>query len=249
MTNYVRREWVLGFSALASATLLICLLKPSPTFAQDASPLSQVVVCTFNDRPEIFVMSENEDGVIEAIGRQATVTMDDKALTLIEGSTVYQFHGDQVTRLSGGSVTIGQCTDISVEITAIADGLEGTNSDNFRPLIPSRPIALSPPMTGSEREGFIRHVASCWNIDPSSGGARVQTSVLFKLNKNGDLDGDVELIATSGGDEKAEAEAMTSIERALRRCAPYAPKYLPIEKFDEWSVIEMTFDPSGIRMR
>lgn len=103
-------------------------------------------------------------------------------------------------------------------------------------------------MTGSEKEGFRVAVNRCWNVDPGSQAARVTVTVGFNLDQGGKVQGDVRQIAASGGDAGATSIAFQAARRAILRCG--ATGYdLPADKYDQWRDVEITFDPSGMRLR
>uniref|UniRef100_UPI004048A31F energy transducer TonB n=1 Tax=Yoonia sp. TaxID=2212373 RepID=UPI004048A31F len=128
--------------------------------------------------------------------------------------------------------------DAAVE-AALADALAATASPN---------VPAGPPMTGSEREGFRVAVNACWNVDPGSQAARVTLTVGFRLTQAGKVDGDVRQIAATGGDASATSIAFQAARRAILRCG--ASGYdLPADKYAQWKDVEITFDPSGMRLR
>ncbi len=109
-------------------------------------------------------------------------------------------------------------------------------------------LPAGPPMTGSEKEGFRVAVNRCWNVDPGSQAARVTVTVGFNLDQGGKVQGDVRQIAASGGDAGATSIAFQAARRAILICG--ATGYdLPAEKYDQWRDVEITFDPSGMRLR
>lgn len=110
------------------------------------------------------------------------------------------------------------------------------------------PVAIGPPATGSEMEGFGASVISCWNVDPGSQAARVTMTVGFSLLPDGRVDGDVRQVSASGGDADAIEIAFQAARRAILRCQSGGYK-LPADKYDEWKEVEVTFDPSGMRIR
>jgi len=105
-----------------------------------------------------------------------------------------------------------------------------------------------PPLTGSETEGFRVAVNRCWNVDPGSEAARVTVTVAFSLDQSGRVDGDVRQVAASGGSDGATSIAFQAARRAILRCG--ASGYdLPSDKYNQWRDVEITFDPTGMRMR
>ena len=142
------------------------------------------------------------------------------------------------TASSDNAATDTAATDAAVE-AALADALAATSSPN---------VAAGPPMSGSEKEGFRVAVNACWNVDPGSQAARVTMTVGFKLLPNGRVDGDVRQVSATGGDAGATEIAFQAARRAILRCQSGGYK-LPADKYDQWKEVEITFDPSGMRLR
>ena len=109
-------------------------------------------------------------------------------------------------------------------------------------------LPAGPPLTGSETEGFRVAVNRCWNVDPGSQAARVTVTVAFGLDKAGRVQGDVRQVAVDGGTSGSQSIAFEAARRAILRCG--ASGYdLPADKYDQWREVEITFDPSGMRLR
>jgi hypothetical protein len=68
------------------------------------------------------------------------------------------------------------------------------------------------------------------------------------LLPDGRVDGDVRQVSASGGDADAIEIAFQAARRAILRCQSGGYK-LPADKYDEWKEVEITFDPSGMRIR
>jgi len=110
-------------------------------------------------------------------------------------------------------------------------------------------VPQGPPMTGSERDAFRVAVNRCWNVDPGSVAARVTMTVGFSLTQEGRVDGNVRQIAASGGDDGAVRTAFEAARRAILRCQNPNGYDLPADKYGQWKDVEITFDPSGMRLR
>ncbi len=127
--------------------------------------------------------------------------------------------------------------DAAVE-AALAAALAATAPD----------LPAGPPLTGSEREGFRVAVNRCWNVDPGSQAARVTVTVAFGLDQAGRVQGDVRQVAVDGGTAESQSIAFQAARRAILRCGA-AGYDLPADKYDQWRDVEITFDPSGMRLR
>lgn len=133
-------------------------------------------------------------------------------------------------------------SDTSVE--DVLAGVVGTDTPAAQPDIPQ-----GPPMTGSEREGFRVAVNGCWNVDPGSVAATVTVVVGFSLTQDGKVEGNQVELLSSQGDASAVNIAFESARRAILRCQGQGGYQLPAEKYGQWKDVEITFDPSGMRLR
>lgn len=106
-----------------------------------------------------------------------------------------------------------------------------------------------PPLTGSERDSFRAAIHRCWVVDPGSESARVVTTVAFEMDPEGRvLTDSIVMLRTSGGAEYAIKSAFESARRAILRCQANGYS-LPQEKYEQWRYVEMTFNPSEMRIR
>jgi len=130
--------------------------------------------------------------------------------------------------------------------TSVEDVLAGVVAEDSaaQPDIPQ-----GPPMTGSEREGFRVAVNGCWNVDPGSVAATVTVVVGFSLTQEGKVDGNQVRLLSSQGDSSAVDVAYQAARRAILRCQGSGGYDLPANKYGQWKDVEITFDPSGMRLR
>jgi hypothetical protein len=73
-------------------------------------------------------------------------------------------------------------------------------------------------------------------------------TVGFSLGQDGLVIGDVRMVSASGGNDAQTSTAFQAARRAILRCQSSGYK-LPPEKYDQWQNVEITFDPSGMRLR
>lgn len=112
----------------------------------------------------------------------------------------------------------------------------------------SAPVPSGPPMTGAEEDAFRRSIARCWNVDVGAEWTRVTVTVGFSLSQEGRIEGDIRLVGATGGSDEQALAAFQSARRAILRCG--ASGYdLPADKYDRWRDVEVTFDPSTMRLR
>jgi hypothetical protein len=128
-------------------------------------------------------------------------------------------------------------TDAAVE-AALAEATEDTPA-----AAPS-----GPPLTASERDGLRIAVQGCWVVDVGSRAANVTVVLGLSLDRDGKVTGDIRLIRAEGGTDSAVRAAFDAARRAVLRCQRGGYK-LPIDKYDHWREIEMTFNPEKMRGR
>ncbi|MBH0239369.1 cell envelope integrity protein TolA [Methylobrevis albus] len=94
-------------------------------------------------------------------------------------------------------------------------------------------------MTASEIDALRARIYECWNPPIGAAGETVSVPIRMVLNIDGTLSGTPVAMSVPGGPYgQIVAEAAL---RAVRRCAPY--DFLPPEKFDSWSVVNINFSP------
>lgn len=106
-----------------------------------------------------------------------------------------------------------------------------------------------PPLTGSEADAFRVAVGGCWTVDPGARSASVKVTVSFSLGRDGKVvDNNVRQLSATGGDAAAQRAAFDKARRAILRCQKNGFP-LPVEKYEHWRDIEMTFNPEGMQVR
>ena len=107
-----------------------------------------------------------------------------------------------------------------------------------------------PPLTGGERDALRVSVQHCWNVGSLSTDALGTTVTLaVEMGRDGRPDaGSIRMIGFEGGSQSAAQQAYEAARRAIIRCGA-AGFPLPVEKYDHWRDIEMTFNPEGMRFR
>jgi hypothetical protein len=115
----------------------------------------------------------------------------------------------------------------------------------------SRPdVPVGPPLTSGEREGLRLAVQACWNVGSLSTEA-LRTTVIVAVEMDPSarpVVNSVRMIGSEGGSDAAAAQAFEAARRAIIRCGS-AGFDLPVEKYDQWRDIEMTFNPERMRIR
>ncbi len=115
---------------------------------------------------------------------------------------------------------------------------------------PDTPTRSGPPLTGGEKEGLRVAVSRCWNVGSLSTDALGTTVVVaVEMEQSGKpISGSIRLVSSSGGSSNGERQAFEAARRAIIRCGANGFG-LPVEKFDQWREIEMTFNPEGMQFR
>ncbi|WP_422047843.1 energy transducer TonB [Shimia sp.] len=105
-----------------------------------------------------------------------------------------------------------------------------------------------PPLSQGERDGLRVAVQQCWVVDVGSRAADVTVVVGLSLDRNGKVQGDIKLLSAEGGDDAATRTAFQAARRAVLRCQKDGYD-LPVEKYDHWRDVEITFNPDNMRRR
>ena len=108
-----------------------------------------------------------------------------------------------------------------------------------------------PKMSASDVEGFRIAVNQCWSVGALSTEALNTTIRLrFEMGQDGKPDpASFELLGFEGGDDLAAQKVFETGRRAVIRCAGPSGYVLPPEKFEDWRVVNIEFDPNGMRLR
>ena len=139
--------------------------------------------------------------------------------------------------------------DVSDDINALLGDVAASDTSTDTPSETGSPAANpGPPMTGGEKDAFRVAVQGCWVVDPGAQAAGVTVTIVFELDRQGRVTSGPDLLTSSGGTPGVVNAAFESAARAVNRCGRDGFS-LPEDKYDQWRVVEMTFDPSGMRLR
>lgn len=108
----------------------------------------------------------------------------------------------------------------------------------------------SPPLSSGEKDALRLAVASCWNTGSLSTEA-LRTTVIVGVSMTEDakpMANTIRLVSSSGGGVAAARSAFDAARRAIIRCGVRGYG-LPVEKYDQWRDIEMTFNPEKMRIK
>ncbi len=110
-------------------------------------------------------------------------------------------------------------------------------------------IPEGPPMTGGEVEGLRVAINRCWVTSTLSTEAMNTTVTLRVEMSEAGKPTSVEMTSFEGGSEPAAQRAFEAGKRAVLRCAGANGYDLPAEKYGQWNVLNLIFDPNGMRLR
>lgn len=107
-----------------------------------------------------------------------------------------------------------------------------------------------PPLTSGEKDALRVAVQQCWNVGSLSSEA-LSTTVVVSVGMSEDsrpIASTIRLTSASGGGATAVDQAFEAARRAIIRCGANGFG-LPMEKYDHWREIEMTFNPEKMRIK
>lgn len=107
-----------------------------------------------------------------------------------------------------------------------------------------------PPLTSGEKEALRVAVSACWNTGSLSTDAlRTTVVVTVEMSQDGKpLAETIRMLTSSGGTGTAARQAFEAARRAIIRCGAQGFG-LPVDKYDHWREIEMTFNPEKMRIK
>src|SRR6056297_3192069 len=107
-----------------------------------------------------------------------------------------------------------------------------------------------PPLTGGEKDALRVSVQRCWNVGSlSSEALRTTVVVGVQMAETGKPEiGSIRMLSATGGGDAAAKQAFEAARRAIIRCGNDGFN-LPVEKYDHWRDIEMTFNPEKMRIK
>ncbi|TDT75220.1 cell division and transport-associated protein TolA [Litoreibacter halocynthiae] len=108
----------------------------------------------------------------------------------------------------------------------------------------------SSPITRSEKGAFILGIQKCWNVGALGTDAlAVSVVVGFQMEQNAKpIVGSIRMISSTGGSGVAVEKAYEAARRAIIRCG--ASGYnLPLDKYDQWREVEVSFNATKKEIR
>jgi len=131
---------------------------------------------------------------------------------------------------------------------AIAAALAGVQAEQSN--APASGGAVGPPLTGGQKDAFLFDVGRCWNTGSLSTQAMESKVVVrFELSREGKPDiGSIRMTGFEGGTQAGAKQAYETARRAIIRCGANGFN-LPIEKYEQWKIINITFNPENMRLK
>lgn len=146
---------------------------------------------------------------------------------------------DPAPEVDAIAAALAEAADTAPETPTNATAGNGTSQD----------IPEGPPMSGSEVEGLRVAINKCWNVGQlSSEALRTVVTLRVEMSEAGKPTS-VEMTNYEGGSEAAAQKAFEAGRRAVMRCAGTNGYDLPPEKYGQWNVLNLIFDPEGMRLR
>ena len=144
--------------------------------------------------------------------------------------------------------TVAEAEDTDPTPSTVDDAVAAAVADTLQTDVPSAPTG--PPLSSGERDALRVSVSRCWNVGSLSTAA-LSTTVVVGVDMQEDgrpVAGSIRMLDFSGGPEAAARQAFEAARRAIIRCGARGFP-LPVEKYDHWREIEMTFNPESMRIR
>ncbi|WP_050932020.1 hypothetical protein, partial [Aestuariivita boseongensis] len=156
------------------------------------------------------------------------------------------------TRPSGPTVAEAPEPEPTPDRTAAAvdDAVAAALAENSEPRAETPRAPSGPPLSAGERDALRVSVSNCWNVGSLSTAA-LSTTVVVAVDMQEDgrpVASSIRMLDFSGGPESAARQAFEAARRAIIRCGARGFP-LPVEKYDHWREIEMTFNPENMRIR
>lgn len=206
--------------------------------------------------PDVDVAEVERDAVTPADPTPAEIVEEPQDATAPEEAATEIVIEDEAP---SGAVTTSLRPQTRPSRPAVTPAVEETPSTSDQDAVAAAVAAAAassassapqgPPLTGSEKDAFRVAVNGCWNVDNGAEWARVTVVVRFNLTTEGKVEGNqVTQLSASGGTDAQINAAFGAARRAILRCQSSGYQ-LPADKYEQWKTVEITFDPTGMRLR
>ncbi len=110
-------------------------------------------------------------------------------------------------------------------------------------------LPQGPPLTAGEVGDVRSAIGNKWNLGSASTDA-LRTTIVVRVSFSPDgQPTDIELLESDGPTEAATSTAFSAARRAVLRAHQDGGIPLPADKYDTWRVLDLVFDPNGMRLR
>ena len=130
---------------------------------------------------------------------------------------------------------------------AITDALAAALADEPEP---GGGFDAGPSITQADIDGLRLAVEECWNVGIlSSDALQVVVTIGFEMSPDAHpIPGSVRLVEAQGGGQAAQMTAFEAGRRAIEECGMNGFG-LPSELYDQWRLVEITFNPASMSSR
>ncbi len=128
--------------------------------------------------------------------------------------------------------------------TSVEQAVEGALAEGGQDTVPA-PVS-APGLSSGEIDALRAAVRRCWNVGVTSTEALgVVVTVGISMTRDGKPES-LRLLGFSGGSEAAASIAYAAARRAILRCGIEGYD-LPVDRYEQWRQIEITFYPERMR--
>lgn len=231
--------------------------RPIPRPAERVAPeaVAQPDPETTPDDVEQAAVAPEEVGEVEADPQEATAPEEATTETVTEATEAPAASPTQSPRPPSRRPDAPRPQVAETQATPTGDTLSDTDDAVLAALQAAQSstentVPTGPPLSSGEKEALRVGVSTCWNVGSLSSEALATTVVVsVQMAQDGKpITGSISMTGQSGGSDAAAKQAFEAARRAIIRCGAKGFN-LPAEKYSQWQTIEMTFDPTRMRIK
>ncbi len=134
--------------------------------------------------------------------------------------------------------------------TAANSGSGSNTASTTTPPKPQPNVPKGPPMTFGEKDNFMARIKDKWNLGSASSAVlRTIVVVRFEVSRDGKLDfNSIKMTSYSGGDQNSARVAFRLAKSAILMVNAKGFD-LPADKYEQWKIINLTFNPENMRFK
>ncbi|MCF6444980.1 energy transducer TonB [Nereida sp. MMG025] len=126
---------------------------------------------------------------------------------------------------------------------ALAEALSGDGQEASE-----APAAGGPPMSAGEKQSLVGQIQGKWAVPPRVVSDQISIVVTFEIGRDRKPISGTERLISGNGSAELNQIAYRAARSAIFR-AGASGFDLPDDKFDQWKEVEITFNPSGMRLK